>query len=273
MWKANDAKWLTVDVVGSSGGILITWKSSKWDLVSSSSGTFLMSMIIQDKSSSSQYLLSVIYGPISQSLRASLWDELSQVRRSFSGPWCVVGDFNITRYPEDHSRRRRPSSAMARFSNWIQQEELIDLPLLGARFTWTNGRASPIQSRLDRLLVSPEWLEAFLTIKKITLPRTTSDHYPILLTVEDENWGPKPFRFNSSWLHLEGLHQKIVEWWKSFQVKGFAGHKLLYRLKLLKEKLKEWRREETQNREAKIEALMSELQKIDRVSKEVPMSK
>ncbi|MGV7989066.1 endonuclease/exonuclease/phosphatase family protein, partial [Mycobacterium kansasii] len=37
LWRPNDTKWLTLDAVGSSGGILVAWKSSKWILISSHS--------------------------------------------------------------------------------------------------------------------------------------------------------------------------------------------------------------------------------------------
>lgn len=43
---------------------------------------------------------------------------------------------------------------MKYFSNWILNNEIVDLPLGGVKFTWSNGQAPPIISRLDRFLVS-----------------------------------------------------------------------------------------------------------------------
>ncbi|XP_058101914.1 uncharacterized protein LOC131246067 [Magnolia sinica] len=149
------------------------------------------------------------------------------------------------------------------FSSWIQSQGLVDLPLLGAKYTWSNGRRSPIQYRLDRFLVSPDWLEAFPSILQTTLPRTTSDHCPLLLIMVKDNWGPKLFRINSSWFCKEGFKEKISAWWSSFQVEGFAGHKLICKLRLLKLKIKEWFYEESRMKEAETEALHSELQQID----------
>ncbi|XP_058099751.1 uncharacterized protein LOC131244111 [Magnolia sinica] len=155
---------------------------------------------------------------------------------------------------------------MEAFSDWIQNQELVDLPLFGATYTRTNGRRDQIQSRLDRLL-STDWLEGFPTSSQLALPRTTSDHCPIMLSTEEDNWGPKPLRFNSAWLQIDGFHQKIVEWWSIFQVDGFAWHRLLCKLRLLKERLKEWKEGELRKRHADTEALFFELQRLDEEAK------
>ena len=42
-----------------------------------------------------------VYGPNDDGQRAALWEELSQVRARWPMAWCLVGDFNIIRYPSD----------------------------------------------------------------------------------------------------------------------------------------------------------------------------
>jgi hypothetical protein len=76
-----------------------------------------------------------------------------------SGVWCVVGDFNAVRRPEERRGVRESSSLnveMREFDIFIEGLELNKLPLLGRRFTWyhANGVA---MSRIDRGLISPEW--------------------------------------------------------------------------------------------------------------------
>ena len=41
-----------------------------------------------------------VYGPNDDGQRAALWEELSRVRDRWTMAWCLVGDFNIIRYPE-----------------------------------------------------------------------------------------------------------------------------------------------------------------------------
>uniref|UniRef100_A0A8R7JXM4 Endonuclease/exonuclease/phosphatase domain-containing protein n=1 Tax=Triticum urartu TaxID=4572 RepID=A0A8R7JXM4_TRIUA len=74
---------------------------------------------------------------------------------------------------------------MQMFNNFIADLGLREIDRIGARFTWTNRQASPTQSVLDRVLVSPEWdLRCHLaSLRAIT--RIGSDHVPLLLSFAD----------------------------------------------------------------------------------------
>ncbi|XP_058092718.1 uncharacterized protein LOC131239172 [Magnolia sinica] len=240
---------VSLDASGSSGGILIAWKLSKWKLEESWSRSFSISVILTDISSNQRCLISSVYGPTLDSSRADLWSKLTSFRRKFQGPYGFIGDFNITRYAEEKSHGRIVSSIIRSFSNWIDDLQLVDLPLLGSRLTWTNCRLKPSLSRLDRFLLSPDWLETYPSTSQTTLPRSTSDHCLIMLSSEDLNWGPKPFRFESSWLNYDGFFQLVSDWWGSFQVEGYAGYNLCTKLRRLKTELKRWNKDVLSKRE------------------------
>lgn len=42
------------------------------------------------------------------------------------------------------------------------------------------------------------------------------------------------------WLEEEEYVDQIKEWWENINVKGWAGYKLVLKLKRLKERIKEW---------------------------------
>ncbi|KAK1259135.1 hypothetical protein QJS04_geneDACA017953 [Acorus gramineus] len=52
--------------------------------------------------------------------------------------WCVAGDFNVTRFVEDRNRAGMGTSAMDKFSEWIDMEGLLDLPISNYAYTWSN---------------------------------------------------------------------------------------------------------------------------------------
>ncbi|KAK1277142.1 hypothetical protein QJS04_geneDACA020839 [Acorus gramineus] len=81
-------------------------------------------------------MLSGVYGPHDDSEREALWSELSMIRTTWDVPWCVVGDFNVTRFASDRNREAPNTTAMHRFSEWIDNEGLLDLPLSNQAFTW-----------------------------------------------------------------------------------------------------------------------------------------
>jgi hypothetical protein len=65
--------------------------------------------------------------------------------------WCI-GEINITRFPSDMSGEGHFSPAMMDFSDSIFEQALMDLPLVGGTFTWSNCRETP-WSRVHRFLV------------------------------------------------------------------------------------------------------------------------
>jgi hypothetical protein len=97
---------------------------------------------------------------------------------SVTGPWLILGDFNLIRKPCEKNTPRFDCNLAAAFNSMIQSMALFELPLLDRLFTWTNGQDPPILARLDRAFFNHEWNNAFPTSSLTTLPRPTSDHFP-----------------------------------------------------------------------------------------------
>ena len=52
--------------------------------------------------------------------------------------WCCFGDFNVVRFLSERRGGSRLTSAMEKFYEFIEDLNLIDLPLEGS-FTWSSG--------------------------------------------------------------------------------------------------------------------------------------
>jgi exonuclease III len=90
--------------------------------------------------------------------------------------------------------------AMHEFSDFISECGLMDIPMEGRLFTWSNNRETSASSRIDRFLFSPDWADHFGLVTQQRLPRLLSDHYPILLDCGRIIGGKSPFRFENMWL-------------------------------------------------------------------------
>jgi hypothetical protein len=57
--------------------------------------------------------------------------------------WCIGGDFNITQFPIERSDETCFCPTMVEFSNFIFDQDLMDIPLVGGPFMWSNKRDPP----------------------------------------------------------------------------------------------------------------------------------
>jgi len=62
--------------------------------------------------------------------------------------WLLVGDFNLYKSPADRNKPGGDNTEMYLFNEAISALGLIELPLKGRRFTWTNKQLSPLLERL-----------------------------------------------------------------------------------------------------------------------------
>lgn len=159
---------------------------------------------------------------------------------------------------------------MQEFNDFIDRGEVIDVKMLGRKYTWCNAFDGNKWSRIDRFLISPEWMERF----KFTLwglPRTASDHSPIVLMEDERDWGPRPFKFLNAWLLHSTLASLVKKTWKESQIFGTAGYILQRKLHALKLALKQWNREVYGNVVSQLQDSESDLHDLDLVAKTRPL--
>ena len=107
--------------------------------------------------------------------------------------WLLFGDFNIIRYPCERLGCESFSLAMFAFSDFIENNYLVDLLLEGASFTWCRDLEPKSMSRIDRTLVSVDWAYHFGNVSQRVLSCVISDH--CLLLVEAGGVGRGRFGF------------------------------------------------------------------------------
>uniref|UniRef100_A0A2N9GX79 Reverse transcriptase domain-containing protein n=1 Tax=Fagus sylvatica TaxID=28930 RepID=A0A2N9GX79_FAGSY len=176
------------------------------------------------------------------------------------------------RFPPEKLRGHSFTQAMQGFSDFISSCGLVDPPLEGGQFTWSNSREEEAMSRIDRFLYTAAWEDQFPSITQRRLPRVLSDHFPLVLECGQLHQGKRPFRFENMWFKAEGFRDHVRQWWGSYQFHGSPSHVLANKLKTLKADLKKWNVESFGNVIVKQNQLWHELAELDRVAEERSLS-
>ena len=116
--------------------------------------------------------------------------------------WILIGDFNLIRSPHDRNRPGGDSNNMLRFNSLLQQLDLVEIPLKGRNFTWSNMQDSPLLEKLDWIFTSANWTLTFPNTQAHPLAGVTSDHIPIHIQIGSDIPKASIFRFEIIGLSL-----------------------------------------------------------------------
>ncbi|XP_065622832.1 uncharacterized protein LOC136064694 [Quercus suber] len=223
IWGCPYMDWVALDANQIAGGVLIMWDRRIIEKLEVLVGLF--SVFVQWKGVADGFIwaCSGVYGPNDNRLRGALWDEV------------VFISFGM----------------------------FLDLPLERGRYTWSSGTDQPFMSRIDRALVSHEWEHHFPDMIQRILPRTVSDHFPILLEAGGMARGKSPFRFENMWLKTDGFVDRVESWWNRHSFSGTPSYVFAKKLKALKDDIIQWNCQEFGNVGRRKKELLGVLEVLD----------
>ncbi|CAN0875281.1 LINE-1 retrotransposable element ORF2 protein [Linum grandiflorum] len=233
-----------IDSDGASGGLVTIWNSSKFRKRSEVVGLFSTGVILEGVDSSFLCGIINVYGPNERNDRISFIAEIASCLYNFGSiPFCILGDFNLVRSELDYIGRARTYSDFSPLNDFIFDHELIDLPLIGANFTWSNLRVSPSLSRIDRALVNSLFEQAFQECRLVALSRVCSDHRAIILKCDDLPIVKRPWRFENMWCSHQDFANCVADWWAEPLSEASRMARFQKKLKRVKERLKIWNKD------------------------------
>ena len=146
--------WASVDARGAAKGLLLFWDNRVLEKLEVESGGYSISIRFRNRDDGFTWIFSRVYGSMIGSEKEDFWEELEAICGLWEDPWCIGGDFNAIRFPEERRNAPRLTVEMRRFSEVIGDLGLRNFPLAGGPFTWIGGLNSQVASRLDRFLIS-----------------------------------------------------------------------------------------------------------------------
>lgn len=97
-------------------------------------------------------------------------------------------------------------------------------------------------SKIDRILVSSQFIDKWPNAKLLALPREISDQCPLILNTRVEDFGPIPFKFYNSWLKNVDLLDIVERVCNEVVYPPSNASKLFKnKLKELKKEIRKWR--------------------------------
>lgn len=162
--------------LGASGGLLTAWDANLLRHTSSVNHQFTITSTFHVAATDLQFTITNCYGPCSHADKPTFLDELMMLSSMISGPWLLLGEFNLVRLPFEKSSANFDAVEAAWFDSTINSMALQELPLLDRWFTWSNHQEHPILAKLDRFMVSTEWSAVFPNSMVTSASAPVSDH-------------------------------------------------------------------------------------------------
>ncbi|KAE8770920.1 hypothetical protein D1007_57253 [Hordeum vulgare] len=142
--------------------------------------------------------------------------ELADIHNSMTGPWLIIGDFNLITDPRDKSNSRVCRRWMLKFRRTLNSSNLREIPLIGPKFTWSNEQAVPTLVRLDRAFCNVDWELIFTAAKLLPQSSAILDHCPLLLLNDKIVKTNRRFRFESYWQFVHGFKEVVERSWAAY---------------------------------------------------------
>jgi exonuclease III len=224
---------------GASGGLLVLWASNLFSGQVILQESFGLVIEFISHSNAEKFTLVNIYGPCEGTARENFVAWLFHLDIPDDSLWILVGDFNFYRYAESRNKPGANFEDIETFNEIISYLGLIELPIKGRAFTWSNMQNEPLLEQLDWFFTSHSWTIKFPNTEVKPLARPTSDHIPCVVTIGTSIPKAQVFRFENHWVRMPGFLDVVQTVW-DINVPGDSAKCLSGKFKLLRKALKKW---------------------------------
>ncbi|XP_026459898.1 uncharacterized protein LOC113360622 [Papaver somniferum] len=180
LWFDDDFDWIyipSVGINGNSGGLFSIWNTNKVVKVEERIGVNNITIGLCSKVNGDKWAVCNLYSPCGYSEREGFWQDLDAVRSWWSGSIFFASDMNAVRGEEEINRGEGDNINNGFLNNFILEHEMVDLPLVGGDFTWSDMHEDPLLCRLDRFLLSVDFDLLFPDSIQISLTRVNLKYF------------------------------------------------------------------------------------------------
>jgi hypothetical protein len=119
--------------------------------------------------------------------------------------WLFLGDFNFYRSLESRNKPGGNLADILIFNDAIEHLGLIELPLKGRAYAWSNMQTEPLLEQLDWFFTSPNWTLQYPNTEVLPVAQITSYHIPCRIAVSTKIPRSTIFRFENFWYYMRAF--------------------------------------------------------------------
>jgi hypothetical protein len=184
--------------------------------------------------------LTSIYGPCHAEGKDQFIDWFGNIDMPEDTDWIIMGDFNFIRNPNDRNKQGGNVNEMLMFNDAISKLGLVELPLKGRKYTWSNMQRDPLLEKLDWVFTSSSWTVSYPSSFVYPLAKPVSDHVPCVVTIETKIPKAQIFRFENFWMHHSEFKEIVQAAWQIPTEYSDAAKRINAKLKNVRRGLKLW---------------------------------
>lgn len=109
---------------------------------------------------------------------------INKIEESGCADWILAGDFNYIIYPSNRNDGQGDINHMMKFNDAISSLALVEIPLKGRKFTWSNMQHAPLLEKIDWVFTSECWTLKYPNTLVLPLAKPISDHIPFVISLE-----------------------------------------------------------------------------------------
>jgi exonuclease III len=226
---------------GNSGGILMGWNSSIFNGEVTEINKFSISVNFSSTHNGHNWTLTTVYGPCQGPERDEFVHWLNNMHIDDEAKWMLVGDFNFYRSLSDRNKSGGNMNDIMIFNEVISNLGLLEIPLKGRKFTWSNMHSDPLLEQLDWVFTSANWISDYPSTL-LPMSRPTSDHIPCMIQIGTTIPKAQIFRFENYWVDHPGFMDLVKTVWATNVSASNSATRITTKFKLLRAALKKWSR-------------------------------
>lgn len=163
---------------GQSGGILVGWAGSMFTGQIVHNLRYAVTVKFSSVHNAESFTLTAVYGPCTGPEREEFINWLGSLEVQDEENWIFMGNFNFYRAPNNRNREGGNINDVLAFNQAISTLGLMEIPLKGRQYTWSNMQEDPLLVQLDWCFTSVNWVLDYPNTLVLPLAKPTSDHVP-----------------------------------------------------------------------------------------------